>query len=99
MNNNTQSPELITNIFNGSLVLISICLVIVTMFQISNNAEERIVDEFLEVTSILYFISTISAYMYMKEGQIIVFYKLTKNAFMFAVIATVISMIILFFEL
>lgn len=91
-------PELINNIFNGSIVLISICLIIITLFQVTDKSTEVVVDEVFSINSVIYFVAVILSYIYMKKpsARVIMF----ANWFFIAgIICSIISSIFLFIQL
>ena len=92
------NSDKVNNIFNGAIALASLCLVIVTLFQVTDKSATYIVDNCFSFTAGLYLVSVVFAYLscLRKENK-----KIEQKAtllFSIALIATFLSTAVMISE-
>lgn len=87
--------ERMTNVFNGSSILLGLCITSVSLFQISNKRAPHIVDDLLVISSFLFALSLLFAYLFIR-GEKKMIYKILADIFFLTALWVVFVIGILF---
>ncbi|MEQ8582518.1 MAG: hypothetical protein RIC30_14915 [Marinoscillum sp.] len=87
-----------SDIFNGSIALTGICLLILTLFQVTDKSALYWVDECFYLTAAGYLLTTVSAYLCLRKPDQDYLRPLTDRLFLFSLGSTVLSIGILIYE-
>jgi len=92
------SEELMSDIFNGSIALIGVCLIVLTLFQVTDKSALYWVDEFFYLTAGCYLLTSISAYLSLRKPGQYRLRPLTDWLFLFSLCSTLLSICVLIYE-
>ncbi len=94
-----KTAEYLSDVFNGSIALLGICLLVISVFQISDKRALYFVDNLFCITSGLFLLPMVFAYLYISKKKSDLLRKVADITLGIAIFALIISGIYLVLEL
>lgn len=96
---NKLTSEVIGNTFGGSLALLSVCVTIISLFQVMGKRSLYYADDFFSLTSIIFAISAIISYLCLRNDDLKILKQIADMIFLIGLLAILIASLILLMEL
>lgn len=93
------SADVNSNLFNGSIALLAVCLTVITIFQVSHSRLLSMVDDVLCVSSGLFTVSMFMSYMSIRKQNLLQLQKIADRVFILGLITILGAGILLSFDL
>lgn len=93
------AAEYLSDVFNGAIALEGICLLVISVFQISDKRAMYVVDDCFCLTSGLFLLPMIFAYLYISRTKSTIFRTLADITLGVAIFALVVSGMVLMYEM
>lgn len=99
MKEEKKEPEYLSDVFNGSIALEGICILVISVFQVSDKRALYLVDDCFCITSGLFLLPMVFAFLYISRTKSIIFRKIADLTLGIAIFAMIVSGFVLMYEM